>query len=314
MKQEDWTRNKLIKLLDIAKNIHDEEIMNQYAEYTALKLISISYYKTVFLNVVKRNEKAKKYYDGAVYIDLFAGTGLVKLKETGDIIAGSPVCALSANESNFDYAVCVEKDKKKSQVLENRLAKIIPRDQFKVIQGDCNVVIQEVIQAIKSKFDNPIVFTFVDPEGMEIKMETLKLLNDSFKAQDFMINVGAQGVLRVKGKLDKGDMSTESTWNEYWGDENAEALLYEISQGIRVEDKYQEKIAEVLGKKFGETIPIKGIPGNIEYYILAYSRATKGESKYTKALTMLKERIGKEDKKSIRRMLDVISGRNETLF
>lgn len=314
IKQEDWIRSKLERLLAIAKRVDDKEVMNEYAEYTALKLISVLYYKTTFLNVVKRNEKSRKYYDGAVYVDLFAGSGLVKLKETGDVIAGSPLCALSNNELNFDYAVCIEKDRKKSQVLENRLTKVIPKEQFKVIQGDCNIVIKDVIQTIKSKFNNPIVFTFVDPEGMEVKMKTLKLLNDSFTAQDFMINVGAQGVSRVKGKLDKGDTSTESTWNEYWGDENAEALLYEISQGKRIEEKYQEKISETMGKKMGETIPIKGIPGNIEYYILAYSRETKGESKYTKALTALKNRIEKEDKKSVRRMLDVISGRNQTLF
>lgn len=314
IKQEDWIRSKLKKLLEIARKVQDNEIMNQYAEYTALKLISIQYYKTTFLNVVKRNEKARRYYDGAIYVDLFAGSGLVKLKGTGDIIAGSPLCALSNNELNFDYAICVEKDRKKSEILDKRLAKIIPKEQFKIIQGDCNIVIDDVIQTIKGKFRNPIIFTFVDPEGMEIKMKTLKKLNDSFNAQDFMINVGAQGVLRVKGKLDKGDKSTKDTWNEYWGDENAEALLYEISEGKRIESKYQESILGAMGKKIGETIPIKGIPGNIEYYILAYSRETKGESKYTKSLKDLKTRIKKEDKKSVKRMLDVISGRNKTLF
>lgn len=193
--------------------------------------------------------KQKNNYDGAVYIDLFSGSGLVKLRETGDIIAGSPLCALSHPDMNFDYAVCVEKDKKKSQVLEQRLDKILPKEKFNVIQGDCNAVISNVVNNIKSKFSNPIVFTFVDPEGMEIKMKTLKFLSDSFPAQDFMINVGSQGLLRVKGKLDKGDTSTESTWNEYWGEENAEALLYEISQGQTIEDKYQEKLSEILGKK-----------------------------------------------------------------
>jgi three-Cys-motif partner protein len=314
IKQEDWIRNKLKILVDIAKKYKDDEIMNQYAEYTALKLISLNYYKTTFLNVVTRNPKAKKYYDGSVYIDLFAGSGLVKLKETGDIVAGSPLCALSHPAQNFDYAVCVEKDKKKATVLESRLSKILSKDQFTVVQGDCNSVINDVIQKIQSKFKKPIVFTFVDPEGMEVKMKTLKQLNDSFLAQDFMINVGSQGVLRVKGKLDKGDTSTESTWKDFWGDENAEALLYEISNGQTVEKEYQERIAEAMGKKFGETIPIRGIPGNIEYFILAYSRKTKGDSKYTKALTDLKTRIEKEDKKSVKRMLDVISGRNQTLF
>lgn len=314
IKQECWIRNKLEILTKIAQKVPDSKIKNEYAEYTALKLICVNYYKTIFLKVVRGNVKAKTYYDGAVYIDLFSGSGLVKLRETGDIIAGSPLCTLSNPDMNFDYAVCVEKDKKKSQVLEQRLGKILPKEKFNVIQGDCNSVIGDVVDDIESKFKNPIVFTFVDPEGMEIKMDTLKSLSNSFPAQDFMINVGSQGVLRVKGKLDKGDTSTESTWNEYWGEKNAESLLYEISQGQTIEEKYQEKLSEILGKQLGETIPIRGIPGNIEYYILAYSRKTKGDSKYVDSLTTLKSRIEKEDKKSVKRMLDVISGRNKTLF
>ncbi len=315
-KQEDWIREKLQILVDIAQKVPKNKIMNEYAEYTALKLISVNYYKTTFLNVVKQNKKAKKYYDGAVYIDLFAGSGLVKLKETGDIIAGSSLCALSDPKLSFDYAVCVEKDRKKSQVLETHLSKVFSIKKFNVIQGDCNVVIKDVVNNIKSRFKNPIVFTFVDPEGLEIKMKTLKFLSDSFPAQDFMINVGSQGLSRVKGKLDKGNAAIESTWNDYWRDDdaNAEALLYEISNEQTIEGEYQERISEVLGKKLGETISIRGVPGNIEYYILTYSRKTKGDSKYVKSLTALKLRIEKEDKKSVKRMLDVISGRNQTLL
>lgn len=314
MKQEEWIRKKLEMLLSIGAKVDDDDIKNQYAEYTALKLISVLYYKTTFLNVVKRNEKALKYYDGAVYIDLFAGSGLVELTSEKDIIAGSPICALSNKEMNFDFAVCVENNEKRKKALETRLEKIVPRSNFEVIKGDCNEVIEDVIKLVSSKFKNPIVFTFVDPEGMEIKMKTLKKLSDAFPAQDFMINVGAQGVLRVKGKLDKGDKSTENTWNQYWGEINAEELLSEIAQGKTVEEKYQEKLHTALGKKYGETIPIKGIPGNIEYYILTYSRETRGQSGYTDALTSLKKRIEKEDKKSVKRMLDVITNRNQTLF
>lgn len=60
MKQEDWIRNKLEILTKIAQKVPDSEIKNEYAEYTALKLISVNYYKTTFLNVVRRNDKAKK--------------------------------------------------------------------------------------------------------------------------------------------------------------------------------------------------------------------------------------------------------------
>lgn len=311
--QEQWIKKYLTKLMEIGKIVNDADITNEYAAYTALKLISVLYYVPTFLNVAKHPDRKKEGYDGAVYIDLFAGSGLVNISDTNDIVAGSTICATSANKNNFDYVVCVEKDKTKKMALENRLGKVFSPEKFTIINDDCNKCLDEIISSIQRIYKNPIVLTFVDPEGMEIKMKTLNKLGEAFPAQDFMINVGSQGVLRVHGKLKKGDYSPKRTWNEYWGEEDIELLLSEIAQGKTIEEKYREKLGNVLGKNVGEIIPINDTKGNPEYFILGYTRQTRGNSGYTKALTDLKRRLESEDRNSVKRMLNVMAGRQSTL-
>lgn len=291
----------------------DDGVVNEYFAYSALKLISIYYYSEPFLKVAKNDERLKQGYDGAVYIELFGGAGLVKLKDTGDLVAGSALCATADKTKNFDYVICVEKDSKRKHTLETRLAKILPKEKFDVIQGDCNNCINDVISSIKKKFNNPIVLTFVDPEGMEIKWSTLQTLSDAFSSQDFMINVSASGATRVKGKLEKGDFSPLKTWESYWGNEDAMDILLELAQGSTVEEQYQEKINRVLGKPMGATIAVRDNGDIIAYYILGYTRKTVGGSGYANVFTALKQRIEKEDRRSVKRFLDVIHERTTTL-
>lgn len=313
IKRDEWLKNYLNKITDIGKTVMDDGPVNDYFAYSALKLISIYYYSDPFLKVAKNDDRLKQGYDGAVYIELFGGAGLVKLNDTGDVVAGSALCAISDKTKNFDYVICVEKDPERKQALENRLAKIIRREKFDVIQGDCNKCIKDVISLIKTKFKNPIVLTFVDPEGMEIKWSTLQTLSDAFNSQDFMINVSSSGATRVKGKLEKGDLSPMKTWEEYWGNEDAKDILLELAKGSRVEQEYQEKISRVLGKPMGATIAIRDNGNIIAYYILGYTRETIGGSGYARVFTALKERLEKEDRRSVKRFLDVIHKRTSTL-
>ncbi len=69
-----WLKKRLQLLFDTGNKVKDASITNDYGCYTALKLISVA------RNPTRKTEG----FDGAVYLDLFAGSGLVKLTETGD--------------------------------------------------------------------------------------------------------------------------------------------------------------------------------------------------------------------------------------
>lgn len=308
----DWMKKYLQKITDMGEKIKDKDVTTDYGCYTALKLISVLYYSEVFTNVAMHNNRKQEGYDGAVYLDLFAGSGLVKLTDTNDYVAGSPICA-ALNKNGFDHLVCVEKDPAKKNALHDRLGRIIPNDKFDVLQANCNDNIDEVISRVRAKFKNPIVFAFVDPEGMEIKWETLEKLSDAFPSTDFMVNVASQGVVRVRGKLEKGDKSVEKAMSGYY-DEDVQSILADLASGKTPHEKYQEKINRILGKVAGDNIKIRDQGEKIAYYILCYTRHTRGGSQYAKALTTLRSRIEWADRDNVRNILDHIHGRSSPLF
>lgn len=307
----EWLVEKLEIVSDLGQKINDDDIANSYGYHTALKLITLHYVSAVFTRVARSDKRRIQGFNGAVYIDLFAGTGLVKVGKTEDVVAGSVLCAAKSGRG-FTRSIMVEKDRQRSDVLKNRMAKVLPTTDFHAINGDSNEIIEDVIDRVERGFTKPIVLVFVDPEGMEIKFRTLKALSDKFRSCDFLINVNAQGATRVAGQTKHGIPNRERALEEYL-DEDAQTILRELAEGKSVEKKYAEQVQNILGKQVGEVIKIRGDGGRTAYYLLCYTRRTRGGSAYTDAWTPLKKRIENLDGDIVRRALDQIHGRSVTM-
>lgn len=300
----DWLVKHLEIISEFGSLVNDGNPTTDYGNYTALKSIAVHYTAEVFSRVATHQNQKERGFDGAVYVDLFAGTGLVKVIDTNDYIGGSPVCAI-LNKFGFDYSVCVDINEKTCNYLENRLSMIAEQESFKVINGDSNKCINEVIASIKQKFKRPIVLVFVDPQGMEIKFSTLKALSDAFFSCDFLINVNAKGVSRVAGKIQKGIDNVKQSLEEYL-EEDATTFLKEISEGKTPQGKYASQVINLLGKKMGDTIAISDTKDNIAYYLLGYTRLTSGGSGYIEPFIKLKSRLEWADRNDVRKALDQI--------
>jgi len=311
MSNFEWLVKQLRIISEFGDIVNDGQPTTDYANYTALKSVAVHYTADVFSGVTRHPNQRARGFDGAVYVDLFAGTGLVKLTDTDDLVGGSPVCAL-LNKNEFDFCVCVDIDKQTCKYLEERLSIIEDNDCYKIIQGDCNNCIQDVINSINEKYDRPIVLTFVDPQGMDIKFSTLKAISDSFHSCDFLINVNAKGVSRVAGKIQKGIENVTQSLEQYLN-EDAKIFLKELAEGKTPEGKYAAQIIKILGRKMGDTIPIHDTKGNVAYYLLWYTRLTSGGSGYINAFSKLKERLEWADRDDVRRALDIIYGRQSEL-
>ncbi len=303
----EWLRERLEILTKLAEKIKHDGPTTDYHDFTALKLIAIQFYAKIFSDIVFK-QIPKSWYDGAVFVDLFAGTGLVKLKGSkyDDFLPGSPLCAALLDK--FNYLVCVEASKERCDILEKRLASIIPRKKFDVINGDCNYKISRVTDLINKRFKKPILLTFVDPEGLEIKFSTLKTLNDNFSACDFMVNVNSLGVKRVGGKLKKGITNIKDSLEQFY-DLDANVILQEFVEGKEPEEKYAELIQNTLGKEMGNIIKIRDDGEKIAYYILGYTRETKNGSTYSKVFDDLAKRLNWADKTKVRHEIERIHKR-----
>ena len=308
----EWLTKHLKEISELGQKIEDSNPTTDYDSHTALKLIALRYVSDVFTKVARHPNRKMEGFDGAVYIDLFAGTGLVKLKDTEYTVAGSAPCAVTSG-SGFDYSILIEKDKDRCRYLEKRMLKIIQKDDFKIINGDSNKSIPDIISKIKSKCKNPIVLVFVDPEGMEIKFETLKALSRNFTSCDFLINVNEQGVLRVAGKAKAGIDNIIQSLEGYFN-KNEQTVQQELVEGNTPQKQYADQVQHQLGKPIGTNIKIRSSRGKIAYYLLCYTRLTSGGSGYgVNPLNTLKQRIERFKEIDVQRVLSQIHGKNKSM-
>ena len=122
-----------------------------------------------------------------VYIDLFAGAGRAKIKDTGKIVDGSPLIALSI-ENPFDRYIFCEQNPDKIDALTKRVKKHYPGMDTHFVHGDANDSVDEILSLIPhySPTFKVLAFCFVDPFKIDnLKFETLRRL--SARYMDFLV-------------------------------------------------------------------------------------------------------------------------------
>src|SRR5699024_3266412 len=85
-------------------------------------------------------------WDQLVYIDLFAGAGFARIKDTDRIYYSSPLIAMST-PIKFDKYILCEKDPKLFNALKKRVNAFFPELNVDFIKGDSN----EKVKLIKEK-------------------------------------------------------------------------------------------------------------------------------------------------------------------
>ena len=128
----------------------------------------------------------KYKWDKRVYIDLYAGAGIASIKETGQLVYGSPLLALLTDDP-FDKYIFCEADEEKLNALEQRTKKLSPNADVTFIRGDCNEHISEILKAIPAASSTCKVLSlcFVDPNDLGIKFGTIQALSAKF--MDFLV-------------------------------------------------------------------------------------------------------------------------------
>ncbi len=155
--------------------------------------------------------KNKKYINGYVYIDAFAGTTMAKIRtkkqtkqekdtlllfelpEDAEYIKGSPKIALDL-ERPFTQYVFVELDKKRVKELE-RLKKDYPDKDIKIYADDCNEYLQDLLKK-KVQWNKWRVFVFLDPYGAHVPWETVAALAAA-KSFEVLINFPWTAITRM---------------------------------------------------------------------------------------------------------------------
>lgn len=133
----------------------------------------------------------RKKWRHRVYIDLFCGPGVCVEEDRGSAFAGSPLLALS---QPFTQYVFVDLDPDATSALERRAAPLLLGRPMKLLTGDCNAVIGDVVDAIPGK--DCIAFAFIDPSNWEVKFETIRKLVEGRRV-DLLVTFHAQNMKRA---------------------------------------------------------------------------------------------------------------------
>ena len=255
------------------------------------KLAILAYYIDIYSRIMKKRGKL-------CFVDLFAGCGLCKVRDSDVVILGSATLAyyIPKPSYNFDRIILFEKDHSNVNALKKR----VPTAD--VFPGDVNKLPVDAIIDNTCGSKNPFL-AFVDPEGLELEWETLKRILSRWS--DVLINYHPEAVRRVHGRKDESSYS--QTLDKFFGTAEWQNLKYDDEEYFKL---YIERIKTI--KDVVEFIKVRG-KGNYFYYIVLATRKTKANNPWLRAFLQLKQQIERTKGDLIELLLDIYSGRQARL-
>jgi three-Cys-motif partner protein len=178
------------------------------------------FYWNRYIEITTTAMVGNPHWRGIVYVDLFGGPGICKIRESGKRIPGSPLLAAWAPKS-FDRILVCEKKQTLVDACRQRLAAQDVSDRAKVFAGDCNEVIGEIVAEIP---DRSLTLAFVDPEGLHVYFDTLRQLTEDRRVDllvlfadrmDILRNVESTYFAQRNSKLDRF-LGPDNKWRELW--------------------------------------------------------------------------------------------------
>lgn len=128
------------------------------------------------------------------YIDLLAGPGKNVDRDSGAIMLGSPLIALTTTYPFTGYFFTDVSDEN-TKALQQRCAAAPHSQRVDIRTGDCNDLVNDIVAHIKQDDWRSLNLAFLDPTGMELRWETVVKLA-TVQRMDLIINYPQGGLNR----------------------------------------------------------------------------------------------------------------------
>ncbi len=231
----------------------------------------------------------KDKWDERVYIELYAGAGYSRIRDSSRTIAGSPIQALLL-EYPFDKYIFCEKGIKEIEALKKRVETIAPSARVAFVRGDCNQKVENILAEIPAHSPNHRVLSlcFGDPYDIGIKFETLRRLSE--RRIDFLLllalymDANRNFETYVKDeKLKIDEFLGSPTWREKWKTEAKKGIPF--PQFLAEEFSRSMESLQYRSQPFYKMKPIKIPEMNVQLYRLAlFSRSSRAYSFWDQVL------------------------------
>ena len=186
----------------------------------------------LYASLFVKSMRAK--WDSLVYLDLFAGSGRSQIRGTGRIVSASPLLILGMSEA-FDKYIFCEGDNSYADALQTRCHRDFPERKLKIITGNANTAVNNIIAQMPRPGRNQKVlgFCFLDPFQMQhLHFSTIEALAQRF--MDFLVlipssmdaNRNEQNYILPRNKTLENFLGN-SDWRSRWDKEKAFGKSFE---------------------------------------------------------------------------------------
>jgi len=166
----------------------DGLITRPAGSWAADKLDYLARYINVF-ETSMRNKWRVRYY-----IDLLSGPGKNRVRESGQVLLGSPLIALTTQHP-FTHYIFVDNSPENTAALRQRCSVSPYADRVTILTGDCNTLVDQIVDQIRPVQWVSLNLAFLDPEGMELQWITVEKLA-RLPRMDLIINYPQGGLGR----------------------------------------------------------------------------------------------------------------------
>jgi three-Cys-motif partner protein len=224
----------------------------------------------------------KAKWDARVYIDLFAGAGHARIKDTDRIVLGSPLLALKVSDPFESYVFC-DSDERCIHALRQRVDTLGQLDRTRFVSGDVNALTDEILASLPAynRRYKVLGFCFVDPFALSaLQFTTLEKLARRF--MDFLVHIPAMDPIRNEVLYTKIDNETVTqflgtdSWRTAWKSE-PHRLTFDLFLARQFEDRMR-----ALGYEYGgieESVMVRSTEKNLPLYRLGFfSRHERGRA------------------------------------
>jgi len=270
-----------------------------------LKFDEIGYWSEVKLDIVRKYAQAYSWILAKkklshVYIDGFAGAGVHIAKETGELIPGSPLNALSI-EPKFDDYYLVDLDGDKADHLRELVG---DRPNVHIFRGDCNeILLNEIFPRVRYE-DFRRGLCLLDPYGLHLNWEVIE-------------TAGKMGTIDLFLNFPIMDINRNALWSNpervpengikrmtaFWGDESWRDIAYRKEQTLFGHQSVKldnEEVVEAFRNRLREKteftyvpspMPMRNSIGSVVYYLF-FASQQRVASKIVKDIFSKYERRG----------------------
>jgi three-Cys-motif partner protein len=248
-----------------------------------LRFDEVGYWSEVKLDIVKKYAAAYSRILSAqsnpklehVYIDAFAGAGIVFSKDKNQFVPGSPTNALLV-EPPFQEYYLIDIDQQKAGALNEMVG---DRSDVHIYTGDCNMIlVDDVFPNVRFE-DYRRGLCLLDPYGLHLAWQVIEMAG-KMRSIDLFLNFPVADINRnVLWRNPEGvDRADADRMNRYWGDDSWKGIAYtternlfgepEKEQNKIIADGFRQRLRKVAGfKHVPDPLPMRNSKGAIVYYL-----------------------------------------------